>query len=162
MSLNLAASLDACPPDDEAEYGGPGKQSRAKTKAQTYRPYPHQLKFHESRSHRKAAIGGLGMGKTAMGCMEAVYVSCIYNASVPHVGIVGAPTYPMIRDVILPVFKEYWPRQLLRGGSWEKAWAKSEKVLYLDTGSAIFFRSMDRENFERTRGIEYVGWAWID
>jgi hypothetical protein len=157
---SLADTLVACPADGAAD-GDPAHDGRD-VDASTYRPFPHQARFHEETSRYKAAIGGLGMGKTAMGTMEALYHSWQYLGDTPHVGIVGAPTYPMIRDVIVPSFRKFWPKELLRGGSWDAAYMRSEMVLHTSLGSAILFRSLDAGRYERLRGVEDCAWLWFD
>lgn len=156
----MAETLRKCPPDEELA-GDPGLEEYLDEfrNAQTYEPFPKQRDFHELTAPRKGLICGLGFGKTTVSTMEGLFHAWDYNGCVQHVGIVGAPTYPMIRDVILPSYRQLWPGEILRGGSWETGFVKSEMTLYLENGSAVLFRSLEAGRFEKLRGVEFVGWA---
>lgn len=127
-----------------------------------YRPHPGQVKFHECRARRKMTICGLGWGKTCAGIFETWLHACRYNAAVQHVFLMLAPTYPSLRDIVLPVLRAMWPREHLRGGSWESAYVASTKTLHLPNGTMGLLRSVDGNNHERVRGIERVGGVYFE
>src|ERR1700730_6451160 len=60
-----------------------------------YSPLPSQQKFHQSPARFKGFSGPVGSGKSAALCQEAIRLS-YKNAG--RVGLIGAPTYTMLRD----------------------------------------------------------------
>jgi len=70
-------------------------------------------------------------------------------------GLIGAPTYPMLRDATLTSFLE-----VLGASHIPYDLNKAESVLVMkDTGSRIYFRAVD--DFERLRGTN-LAWFWLD
>jgi hypothetical protein len=70
-------------------------------------------------------------------------------------GLIGAPTYPMLRDATLTSFLE-----VLNSNRIRHELNKSESVLVMkDTGSRIYFRAVD--DFERLRGTN-LAWFGLD
>ncbi|MEK9722303.1 MAG: phage terminase large subunit [Rhodospirillaceae bacterium] len=153
----LSRLCQVCPPDypeDEVDY------SEAGVSAVDFVPLTYQHDFLNFREPNAAMIGGLGIGKTHCGARRAYDFAVLANQE-PHYGIVGAPTYPMLRDVTIPKVAEVFPSEVLEGGRWDLAYSKSEKVLRLVTGTQIVFRSLDGENYNKLRGIE-AAWLWVD
>jgi len=69
--------------------------------------------------------------------------------------LIGAPTYPMLRDATLTTFLE-----VLGGNGLPYEFNKSESVLVMkETGSRIYFRAVDE--FERLRGTN-LAWFGLD
>src|ERR1043166_1993669 len=60
-----------------------------------YDPLPSQKRFHECDKRFKGFSGPIGSGKSQALCHEAIRLSYI-NAG--RLGLIGAPTYPMLRD----------------------------------------------------------------
>src|SRR5437016_10389461 len=60
-----------------------------------YDPLPSQRKFHASDKRFKGFSGPIGSGKSQALCQEAIKLSYV-NAG--RTGLIGAPTYPMLRD----------------------------------------------------------------
>src|SRR5262252_7286818 len=60
-----------------------------------YDPLPSQKKFHESQKRFKGFSGPIGSGKSQALCQEAIRL-CYQNPG--RLGLIGAPTYPMLRD----------------------------------------------------------------
>jgi len=72
-----------------------------------------------------------------------------------RLGLVGAPTYPMLRDATLTSFLE-----VLGGNGIPHELNKSESVVLMkETGSRILFRAV--EDFERLRGTN-LAWFGLD
>lgn len=95
-----------------------------------------------------AFIGGIGSGKTYAGCAKD-----IYNARIPgSLGIVVAPTYPMLRDATLRTFME------IAGDAIEQ-FNKSDMIAKIRNGGEVLFRSAD--NPDRLRGPN-LWWAHMD
>jgi phage terminase large subunit len=117
-----------------------------------YGPLPSQRKFHNSTARFKGFSGPIGSGKSQALCQEAIRLSYI-NAG--RQGLIGAPTYPMLRDATLTSFIEVLARNGIR-----HELNKSELVLEMkDTRSRIYFRSVD--DFERLRGTN-LAWFGLD
>jgi hypothetical protein len=85
-------------------------------------------------------------------CQEAIRLSYLNPG---RQGLIGAPTYPMLRDATLTSFLE-----VLNGNRIRHELNKSESVLLMkDTGSRIYFRAVD--DFERLRGTN-LAWFGLD
>src|SRR5882724_1045376 len=108
-----------------------------------YHPLPSQLRFHDSGARFKGFSGPIGSGKSQALCQEALrltYLNC------GRTGLIGAPTYPMLRDATQRAMFE-----ILDNGRIPYEYAKSENMLVLkDSRSRILFRAVDE--FERLRG----------
>lgn len=118
----------------------------------TYQPLPSQLRFHGSKARFKGFSGPIGSGKSQALCQEALKLAYL-NAG--RLGLMGAPTYPMLRDATMTAFLE-----ILGENGIPFDLNKAENVLTLkDTGSRILFRSVDE--FERLRGTN-LAWFGID
>src|ERR1700680_1373920 len=117
-----------------------------------YAPLPSQRRFHASAARFKGFSGPIGSGKSQALCQEAIRLSYVNPG---RQGLIGAPTYPMLRDATLTSFLE-----VLAGNSIRHELNKSELVLVMrDTSSRIFFRAVD--DFERLRGTN-LAWFGLD
>jgi hypothetical protein len=117
-----------------------------------YVPLPSQRSFHNSSARFKGFSGPIGSGKSQALCQEAIRLSYL-NAG--RQGLIGAPTYPMLRDATLTSFLE-----VVGGSQIPYELNKSELVLVMkDTGSRIYFRAVD--DFERLRGTN-LAWFGLD
>lgn len=117
-----------------------------------YVPLPSQQRFHESTARFKGFSGPVGSGKSQALCQEAIRCSYLNKG---RLGLIGAPTYPMLRDATLATFTE----TLIENGL-PYEFNKAESVLtFKDTGSRVLFRAVDE--FERLRGTN-LAWFGID
>ena len=117
-----------------------------------YEQLPSQRKFHESLARFKGFSGPIGSGKSQALCQEAIRM-CYLNPG--RVGLIGAPTYPMLRDSTLTSLLE-----VLNSNDIPFDYHKSENVLTLkDSDAKILLRSIDE--FERLRGTN-LAWFGID
>ncbi len=117
-----------------------------------YHPLPSQLRFHASKARFKGFSGPIGSGKSQALCHEAIRMS-YKNAG--RMGLLGAPTYPMLRDATQVALLE-----ILRSNEVPFELQKSDGVIELkDTRSKIVLRSVDE--FERLRGTN-LAWFGID
>src|SRR6202050_4641243 len=106
-------------------------------------PVPSQKKFHDSEARFKGFAGPIGSGKSAALCQEAIRLSYLNPG---RTGLIGAPTYPMLRDSTLAALIE-----TLRANEIPFELNKAEMVLTMKhTGSRILLRAVDE--FERLRG----------
>ena len=60
-----------------------------------YSPLPSQDRFHQSTARFKGFSGPIGSGKSQALCQEAIRLSYLNPG---RAGLLGAPTYPMLRD----------------------------------------------------------------
>ncbi len=117
-----------------------------------YVPLPSQRKFHGSTARFKGFSGPIGSGKSQALCQEAIRLSYLNPG---RQGLIGAPTFPMLRDATLTSFLE-----VLNSNQIRHELNKSESVLLMkDTGSRIYFRAVD--DFERLRGTN-LAWFGLD
>lgn len=117
-----------------------------------YSPLPSQRRFHCSTARFKGFSGPIGAGKSQALCQEAIRLSYLNPG---RQGLIGAPTYPMLRDATLTSFLE-----IVSANGLPHAFNKSESVLVMtDTGSRIYFRAVD--DFERLRGTN-LAWFGLD
>lgn len=154
-SLDPARLCEIFPPEFEA-----AMLDVPSVDARNFRPLPKQAEFLESTAPRKAMITGLGYGKTATGAFDCFVHGLLANPE-PHLGIVTAPTFPMLRDATIPKLREVFPADALAGGSWDAAFNSSQAILRTALGSMILCRSVDGTNYERLRNIE-AAWGWMD
>ena len=117
-----------------------------------YAPLPSQRRFHRSTARFKGFSGSIGSGKSKALCFEAIKLA---YENPGRVGLIGAPTYPMLRDATLQSLTE-----ILEANAIPFDFNKSEYVMrFRDTGSKVLLRSVDE--FERLRGTN-LAWFGID
>jgi hypothetical protein len=114
------------------------------------RLHPRQHAFVTTGARFAFYVGGVGAGKSFAGATRAIVWAWEHPGSL---GLIGAPTYPMLRDATQRAFFELLPRALIR------TFSKTEQHLVLVNGSEILFRSLD--DADRTRGLN-LGWFWLD
>ena len=107
-----------------------------------------QREFWDSDARFRAFTGGVGSGKTRLGCLS------VFAQPPGSLGVVAAPTYPMLRDATLRTFLE-----LARDGKVLAEFRSSDMLARLVNGSEIMFRSADDP--DRLRGPN-IGWFWLD
>ena len=111
-----------------------------------------QARFHDSPARFKGFSGPVGSGKTVALCAEAVRLSCKNSG---RTGLIGAPTFPMLRDATIPALTEYLDRKKIR---YEINRAENHLTIP-EIGSRILFRAV--EEFERLRGSN-LAWFGVD
>src|SRR5450759_4519569 len=108
-----------------------------------YDPLPSQKKFHALENRFKGFSGPIGSGKSQALCQETIRLTYLNPG---RTGLLGAPTYPMLRDATQATLFE-----LLNSNKIPYEHNKAENALVMrDTGSRILFRPVD--DFERLRG----------
>ena len=117
-----------------------------------YDPLPSQKRFHESPARFKGFSGPVGSGKSQALCHEAIRLSYVDKG---RTGLIGAPTYPMLRDATQAAFFE-----ICGDNDIPHAFNKTNSTVTMtDTGSTILFRSLDE--YERVRGTN-LAWFGVD
>jgi hypothetical protein len=117
-----------------------------------YHPLPSQQKFHASKARFKGFSGPIGSGKSQALCHEAIKLSYVNPG---RTGLVGAPTYPMLRDATQAALLEILNRNHI-----PYELNRAEQCLVMqETKSKILFRAV--EEFERLRGSN-LAWFGLD
>ena len=117
-----------------------------------YNALPSQKEFHECTSRFKGFSGPIASGKSQALCQEAIRLS-YYNKG--RLGLIGAPTYPMLRDATQTTLFSILDTQDI-----PYEYNKAENMLTMrDSRSRIIFRPVD--DFERLRGTN-LAWFGLD
>ncbi len=117
-----------------------------------YEPLPSQARFHRSTARFKGFSGPIGSGKSQALCHEAIKLSYLNPG---RMGMLGAPTYPMLRDATQTTLLEILSRNRI-----PHEFNKAENILTMrDTGSRMLFRPV--EEFDRLRGTN-LAWFGLD
>ena len=117
-----------------------------------YSALPSQKRFHESGARFKGFSGPIGSGKSQALCQEALKLSYLNPG---RTGLLGAPTFPMLRDATQAALIEILERNRI-----PYEWNRGENFILLkDTRSRILFRAV--EEFERLRGSN-LAWFGLD
>lgn len=109
-----------------------------------------QRRFWQSPARFPAFIGGVGSGKTRAGCVKSLKVS----EPPGTLGVICAPTYPMLRDATLRTWLA-----LARRAHVLADFKSSTMAARLVNDSEVWFRSAD--DADRLRGPN-IGWFWLD
>ncbi len=117
-----------------------------------YSPLVSQKKFHDSKARFKGFSGPIGSGKSQALCQEAIKLS---YQNPGRTGLIGAPTYPMLRDATVAALTEALERNKIR----HEINRSENYVLVRETKSKILFRAV--EEFERLRGSN-LAWFGVD
>lgn len=108
--------------------------------------------FHKSKARFKGFSGPIGSGKSQALCHEAVKLTYLNPG---RTGLLGAPTYPMLRDAVQGTLFE-----ILDTNRIPYEHNKGENTLTMrDTRSRVLFRSV--EEFDRLRGTN-LAWFGVD
>jgi len=117
-----------------------------------YQALPSQQKFHDSKARFKGFSGPIGSGKSAALCHEAIKLAYVNPG---RTGLIGAPTYPMLRDATVMALVE-----ILEKNKVPHEMNRADNYLVLrETRSRILFRAV--EEFERLRGSN-LAWFGLD
>ena len=117
-----------------------------------YSPLATQRRFHYSSARFKGFSGPIGSGKSQALCQEAIKLSYMNSG---RTGLIGAPTYPMLRDATQAGLFE-----LLDRNNIPYDFNRAENFLVMrETRSRILFRAV--EDFERLRGSN-LAWFGLD
>lgn len=116
-----------------------------------YKPLPKQELFHRSKSYVRLYIGGNRAGKTHAGVMEDLWWA---TGRHPYLKTPPPPVFIRVvvvdfprgfNDIMLPKFKSLTKKSDLKGGSWDKAYNDTLRVLTFENGSEIQFMSYEQE-----------------
>ncbi|MCZ7539728.1 MAG: phage terminase large subunit [Anaerolineae bacterium] len=116
--------------------------------------YPMQGRFVGSRAREAAFVGGIGSGKTWAGCVRALSASQGIigkraQIQAPNIGVITAPTYPMLRDATLRTFLDLSGPAVAR-------FNRNEMTATMRNGSEVLFRTASEP--DRLRGPSISWW----
>jgi PBSX family phage terminase large subunit len=130
----------------------PKSSSARSPNAKTIDLFGKQYEFAVCPAHFAALNGGIGSGKSIAGAVRTLYAALGsiggQPVQTPNVGVVTAPTYPMLRDASIRTFFEI-------AGDLVTDWRKSENIAVLRNGSEILFRSADKPDTLRGPNLTY-------
>jgi phage terminase large subunit len=116
-----------------------------------YRALPPQYRFLRSRAQFAGLFGGIGSGKSHVGCFWAL-VKALRNPRC--LGLIAANSYRQLKDATLRTFE-----MLLRRDHVTYEFKASDMAFRLANGAEILCRSLDSYDF--LRGVE-LGWFYLD
>ncbi|MCD6351326.1 MAG: phage terminase large subunit [Armatimonadetes bacterium] len=116
-----------------------------------YRPHRQQYRFHASKARFRAFIGGVGSGKTTAGAFEILRL-CMEHPGI--MGIVAAPSFPMLQRMVLPKLRELIEAANIPA---EIPWSAREARFF--NGSILYFAYAQKP--ETLRGPN-LGFFWLD
>src|SRR5580704_18761355 len=118
----------------------------------SYDPLDSQRAFHDCTARYKGYSGPIGSGKSQALCQETIRLTYLNPG---RTGLLGATTYPMLRDATQATLFE-----ILGANKLPYDYNKAENALVMgDTKSRILFRPVD--DFERLRGTN-LAWFGLD
>jgi len=118
-----------------------------------YPATPYQQRFLSCKYRYPAFIGGVRSGKSHAGTLWALLQTMRQPG---QTGLIGGLTYPMLRDVVLPLWQDLVPEQLVIDHD------KTAGITYMANGSKVLWRSLETlRQIDRIRGLT-LSWAWVD
>lgn len=115
--------------------------------------YPQQEAFVQSDAPYSAFVAGIGSGKTYSGVVRSLRAAYgkIGQSTIPtpNLGMITAPTYPMLRDVTMRTFVEVCQPYI-------ESINQGNMSIRLVNGSEVLLRSAD--NPDRLRGANLSWW----
>jgi hypothetical protein len=117
-----------------------------------YSALPSQVRFHRSTARFKGFSGPIGSGKSQALCNEAIKLAYLNPG---RLGLLGAPTYPMLRDATQTTLFDILERNAI---PFEHNKGENTVVLK-DSRARILFRPV--EEFDRLRGMN-LAWFGLD
>ncbi len=126
-----------------------------------YEPFPWQRRFHLAGTDRdvrsqKLAICGLGAGKSHLFVEEAAILAMLNPGKW---GVISAPTYDQLTNVLLPRWQHVCDRLATRGYPISRKYHRTSAIDELWCGGRVFFRSMGK--IDHLRSFEFA-WAGMD
>lgn len=113
-----------------------------------YELLPHQADFVNSQSRFLLNSGGVGSGKTYSIVLKTLDLALRYEGIFI---LIGAQTYPLLRDTTLREFLNVIPKDLIA------QYNKTEQHFWLINGSEVIFRPFDDENKLKSLNLGAAG-----
>lgn len=143
------------------------KEAARKPNVLSYRPNSatHEA-FHKSTKLGRILRGGNRSGKSVAGGVEGVWRATgrhpyLSTHDIPTLGrIVTVDRDAGIKQIILPLLRQWTPPSELVNGSWEDSWSSTDKVMRFRNGSEIEIKTHQQE-VESFAGVPRH-WVWFD
>lgn len=122
--------------------------------------------FHEATTVGRILRGGNRSGKTVAGAVEGIWRATGRHPfqtthEVPTRGrIVTVDRDAGMKQIILPVLKQWVPVSELKDGSWERSWSNGDKLLTFANGSTVEIKTHQQE-IDSFAGVP-LHWIWFD
>lgn len=143
------------------------KDAAKKPNVLAYKPNsPMHESFHKSTKVGRILRGGNRSGKSVAGVVEGVWRSTGRHPhqrthDVPVRGrIVTVDRDNGIKQIILPLLRQWVPPSELKDGSWERSWSNANKEFTFRNGSTIQIMTHQQE-VEAFAGVP-LHWIWLD
>lgn len=127
---------------------------------------PTHKAFHQSNKIGRILRGGNRSGKSVAGVVESIWRATGKHPyypthDVPTRGrIVTVDRDNGIKQIILPLLKQWVPPSELKKGSWEDSYSNSDKLFTFRNGSTIELKTHQQE-VEAFAGVP-LHWIWFD
>jgi phage terminase large subunit-like protein len=123
---------------------------------QGYLPHDKQRPFHEYKGRVKVFLGGNRSGKTTGGICDDIIQAIDPDAVPEHLRAYKKWEAPFKCRIVTPDFtrtmiavqeaiRRWCPKSQLQGGSWEKAYEKSQRILRFANGSFFEFMTYEQD-----------------
>lgn len=122
--------------------------------------------FHKGQKVGRLLRGGNRSGKSVAGAVEGIWRSTnrhpyLTTHDLPTRGrIVTVDRDAGIKQIILPILKQWIPPSELKNSSWEDSWSNSDKVFTFRNGSTIDIKTHQQE-LDSFAGVP-LHWCWFD
>ena len=116
-----------------------------------YKPHDKQLEFHSLQQRERLFVAGNRSGKSVASVVEAVwYLTKTHPFRENLTGqvrgrVVCVDFLNGVDKIILPLYKQYMPKDFLIEGSWDKSYSAQQHTLTLKDGSFVEFMSQDQD-----------------
>lgn len=127
---------------------------------------PTHQQFHKTDTVGRILRGGNRSGKSVAGVVESVWRA---TGRHPYIKTHDAPTRGRIvtvdrdsgiKQIILPLLKQWVPPSDLKNGSWEDSYSATDKLFTFRNGSTIELKTHQQE-VESFAGVP-LHWIWFD
>jgi len=116
-----------------------------------YKPHDKQLEFHKLQQHERLFVAGNRSGKSVASVVEGIwYLTKTHPYRTTPTGqvrgrVVCVDFLNGVDKIILPLYKQWIPKEYLIDGSWEKSYSAQQHTLTLKDGSFVEFMSQDQD-----------------
>lgn len=116
-----------------------------------YKPHAKQLEFHQLQNKERLFVAGNRSGKSVASVVEAIwYLTKTHPYRKNLEGqvrgrVVCVDFLNGVDKIILPLYKQFMPKEYLIDGSWDKSYSASTHTLTLADGSFVEFMSQDQD-----------------
>ena len=116
-----------------------------------YKPHPKQEEFHKLQNKERLFVAGNRSGKSVASVVEAIWYLTKTHPYRPNLTgqvrgrVVCVDFLNGVDKIILPLYKQYMPKEFLVEGSWERSYSAQQHTLTLKDGSFVEFMSQDQD-----------------